>query len=212
VPICQEDMIGGQMAFSLLVLDALYRMGIHVTNEGAEAYYYTWRVVGAILGVDLEASPADLAGARDFSDLYLARHMGPSEEGVRLTRQLIELYEQVVPGTLMDPVVPALIRYLLGETSADWLRVPRSHWDTVVPLAPVLLGVLDRVKEASPLAAMAINRLDTLITTFELSSLTRGRVMQYSIPEHLRSEYGLSSAGPATGRWTPPPLSPLLPR
>ena len=212
VPICQEDMIGGQMAFSLLVLDALYRMGIHVTNEGAEAYYYTWRVVGAILGVDLEASPADLAGARDFSDLYLARHMGPSEEGVRLTRQLIELYEQVVPGTLMDPVVPALIRYLLGETSADWLRVPRSHWDTVVPLAPVLLGVLDRVKEASPLAAMAINRLDTLITTFELSSLTRGRVMQYSIPEHLRSEYGLSTAAPATGRWTPPPHSPLVRR
>ena len=212
VPICQEDMIGGQMMFSIQVLDALYRMGIHVTNEGAEAYYYTWRVVGAILGVDLEASPADLAGARDFSDLYLARHMGPSEEGARLTRQLIELYEQVVPGTLMDPVVPALIRYLLGDTSADWLQVPRSHWDTVVTLAPVLLGVLDRVKEASPLAAMAINRLDTLITTFELSSLTRGRVMQYSIPEHLRSEYGLSTAAPATGRWTPPPHSPLVRR
>jgi len=210
VPICQEDMIGGQMMFSIQVLDALYRMGIHVTNEGAEAYYYTWRVVGAILGVDLEASPADLAGARDFSDLYMARHMGPSEEGVKLTAQLIELYERVVPGTLLDPVVPALIRYLIGDTSADWLQVPRSRWDTAVQLAPVLLGLLDRVKESSPLAAMAIDRLDGLVTDFELSSLTRGRVMQYAIPEHLKGEFGVTSTAPPTGRWTPPPVSPLL--
>ena len=210
VPICQEDMIGGQMMFSIQVLDALYRMGIHVTNEGAEAYYYTWRVVGAILGVDLESSPADLAGARDFSDLYMARHMGPSEEGVKLTAQLIELYERVVPGTLLDPVVPALIRYLIGDTSADWLQVPRSRWDTAVQLAPVLLGLLDRVKESSPLAAMAIDRLDGLVTDFELSSLTRGRVMQYAIPEHLKGEFGVTSTAPPTGRWTPPPVSPLL--
>ena len=210
VPICQEDMIGGQMMFSIQVLDALHRMGIHVTNEGAEAYYYTWRVVGAILGVDLEASPADLAGARDFSDLYMARHMGPSAEGAKLTAQLIELYEQVVPGTLLDPVVPALIRYLIGDTSADWLQVPRSRWDTAVHLAPVLLGLLDRVKESSPLAAMAIDRLDDLVTDFELSSLTRGRVMQYAIPEHLKGEFGVTSTAPPTGRWTPPPVSPLL--
>src|SRR3954462_1999025 len=48
-PICQEDMIGGQMFFSLLVLDSLHRLGIHMSTEGAEAYYYAWRVVGAML-------------------------------------------------------------------------------------------------------------------------------------------------------------------
>ncbi|MBC3843127.1 DUF2236 domain-containing protein [Streptacidiphilus sp. 4-A2] len=211
VPICQEDMIGGQMMFSIQVLDALHRMGIHVTNEGAEAYYYTWRVVGAILGVDPASAPADLTAARDFSDLYMARHMGPSEEGVKLTAQLIELYERVVPGTLLDPLVPALIRYLMGDTSADWLQVPRSRWDTAVNLAPVLLGMIERIKEGSPLAAMAIDRLDTIVTNFELSSLTRGRVMQYAIPEHLKGEFNVASAAPAAGRWTPPPLSPQLP-
>ncbi len=49
----QEDMIGGQMFFSLLVLDSLHRLGIHMSAEGADAYFYAWRVVGAILGVDL---------------------------------------------------------------------------------------------------------------------------------------------------------------
>ncbi|MEU5216649.1 oxygenase MpaB family protein [Streptomyces sp. NPDC020807] len=204
VPICQEDMIGGQMFFSLLVLDSLHRLGIHMSTEGAEAYYYAWRVVGAMLGVDQDAVPATLEEARAFLDLYMIRHMGPSPEGVRLTRQLIDLYEEVVPGTLLDPIVPALIRYLVGDTGADWLEVPSGGWDTIVRIVPHLLGVLESIEDSSPLGAWALDRLGHLTTVFELSSLTRGRVMHYAIPESLRKEYGVPNGPARTGRWTPP--------
>jgi hypothetical protein len=117
-------MIGGQMFFSLLVLDSLHRLGVHLSEEGAAAYFYAWRVVGAMPGVDEEAVPGALPEARQFLDLYMTRHMGPSTEGAHLTPQLIDLYEDVVPGTLFDPVVSALIRYLVGDTCADWLQVP----------------------------------------------------------------------------------------
>ena len=208
VPICQQDMIGGQMIFSIQVLDALHRLGVHLTDEGAEAYYYAWRVVGAMLGVAQDAAPATLAEARDFSDLYMARYLGPSPEGVQLTRQLIDLYEEVVPGTLLDPVVPALIRYLIGDTTGDWLGVPRSVFDRLVPALPALLGVLEHIEDASPVGAMLLDRLGALTTMFELSSLTRGRVMHYSVPDHLKDEYGVRT--PRNRRWSPPPTSPLL--
>ncbi|GAA2945560.1 MULTISPECIES: oxygenase MpaB family protein [Streptomyces] len=203
-PICQEDLIGGQMFFSLLVLDSLDRLGIHMTEEGADAYYYAWRVVGAMLGVDQDAVPKDLQAARRFLDLYMVRHMGPSEEGAHLTRQLIDLYEEVVPGTFFDPVVSALIRYLVGDTGADWLGVPRSSWDTLVKAAPHLLGVLETIEDRSPLGAWALDRVGHLTTLLELSSLTRGRIMHYAIPEQLKKEYGVSTAVPRTRRWTPP--------
>ncbi|MER6912792.1 oxygenase MpaB family protein [Streptomyces sp. NPDC000594] len=208
-PICQEDMIGGQMMFSIQVLDALHRLGIHMSNEGADAYFYAWRVVGAMLGIDLAAMPKDLAEARLFSDLYMSRHMAPSEEGVRLTRQLMDLYEEVVPGTVFDPVVPAMIRYLVGDTAADWLDVPRSAlWDSAIRTAPALLGVLETLEDRSPLAAWALDRVGHYTSVLELSSLTRGRIMQYAIPEQLKSEYGVTSAKPRLDRWTPPPLTP----
>ncbi|QIY75470.1 oxygenase MpaB family protein [Streptomyces sp. RLB1-33] len=203
-PICQEDMIGGQMMFSIQVLDALHRLGIHMSNEGAEAYYYAWRVVGAILGIDQDHVPKDLQAAREFSDLYMTRHMGPSEEGARLTRQLIDLYEEVVPGTFFDPIVSALIRYLIGDTCADWLQVPRTTWDTVVKAAPALLGLLETIEDGSPLAAWALDRLGHLTSIFELSSLTRGRVMHYAIPEHLKNDFGVSTTIPPKSRWIPP--------
>ncbi|MEU1894181.1 oxygenase MpaB family protein [Streptomyces pristinaespiralis] len=202
-PICQEDMIGGQMMFSIQVLDALHRLGIHMSTEGAESYYYAWRVVGAMLGVDQDHAPVDLQQARRFSDLYMTRYMGPSEEGAHLTRRLIDLYEEVVPGTLFDPVVGALIRYLIGDTCADWLQVPRTPWDTAVKAAPALLGILEAIEDRSPLGAWALDRLGHFTTLFELSSLTRGRVMHYAIPEELKKDYGVTSAA-RTARWTPP--------
>ncbi|NEA63355.1 oxygenase MpaB family protein [Streptomyces sp. SID12488] len=206
-PICQEDMIGGQMMFSIQVLDALHRLGIHMSDEGAEAYYYAWRVVGAVLGVDQEHVPKDLQAARQFSDLYMTRHMGPSEEGAQLTRQLIDLYEEVVPGTFFDPIVSALIRYLIGDTCADWLQVPRTTWDTVVKAAPALLGVLETIEDRSPLAGWALDRLGHLTSVLELSSLTRGRVMHYAIPEQLKRDFGVSTGIPPKSRWTPPPAT-----
>jgi hypothetical protein len=206
-PICQEDMIGGQMFFSLLVLDSLHRLGIHMSAEGAEAYFYAWRVVGAILGVDQEAAPKTLEDARHFLDLYMVRHMGPSEEGARLTRQLIDLYEEVVPGTFFDPVVSALIRYLIGDTCADWLQVPRTPWDTVVKTVPHLLGVLETIEDRSPLGAWALDRLGHLTTIFELSSLTRGRVMHHATPGQPKKDFGVSGALRHTHRWTPPAIT-----
>jgi hypothetical protein len=203
-PICQEDMIGGQLFFSLLVLDSLHRLGIHMSTEGAEAYYYAWRVVGAMLGVDQDVVPKSLEEARRFLDLYMVRHMGPSEEGAHLTRQLIDLYEEVVPGTFFDPIVSALIRHLVGDTCADWLQVPRTPWDTLVKAVPHLLGVLETIEDHSPLGAWALDRLGHLTTVLELSSLTRGRVMHYAIPEQLKKDYGVPNSVSRNRRWTPP--------
>nr|WP_276209457.1 oxygenase MpaB family protein [Streptomyces dangxiongensis] len=176
----------------------------HMTVEGAEAYYYAWRVVGAMLGVDQDAVPKTLEDARAFLDLYMIRHMGPSEEGAELTRQLIDLYEEVVPGTFFDPIVSVLIRHLVGDTCADWLRVPRTRWDVQVEAVPRLLGVLETIEDRSPLGGWALDRLGHLTTVLDLSSLTRGRVMHHAIPEHLRKEYGVDGMVPRTHRWMPP--------
>lgn len=202
LPICQEDMIGGQVFFSLLVLDAMHRLGIRMSEDGAEAYFYAWRVVGAMLGCDMSAVPETLAEARDYCDLYLLRNLGPSPEGVRLNAQLMRMYEDVVPGTFFDPMVPATVRYLVGDTIGDWLEIPRTPWDTAAKAVPVFLGLLETIEDSSPYAEWALDKAGSLLSGFELSSLTRGRVMHHAIPEELKDEYGVKP--PRTGRWVPP--------
>ena len=61
-----------------------------------------------------------------------------------------------------------------------------------------------RAEDRSPLGAWALDRLGHLTSVFELSSLTRGRVMHYAIPEQLKKDFGVSGNVPRTHRWTPP--------
>lgn len=205
LPICQEDMIGAQLGFSVFVLDSLHRLHIHMSPDGAEAYYYAWKVTGALLGVDVEAMPPDTIAGRAFSDLYMIRHMAPTPEGANLTKQLIDLYQEVVPGTFADPIIPALIRYLVGDTIADWLEVPRSAWDTITTIVPAVLDLLERLEDASPYGGWLLDRAQRLALLLELNSLTRGRVMHYAIPTQLKKDFGVPSV--RGRRWTPPPLS-----
>jgi hypothetical protein len=203
-PVSQEDMIGAVQSYSVMVLDSLHRLGVHITNDHAEAYFHAWRVAGAMMGCDTVVMPESIEEGREYSDLYYVRHLGPSDEGVALTRDLIRLYEDVVPGRLMDPIVPAMIRYLVGDTVADWLEVPRSHWDTVTRLVPVFLGAWDRLQDSGAAGRWITDRFGGVMTNLELSALTSGRVMHYAIPEQLKEEYGVR---PANAKWTPPPVS-----
>ncbi|MDJ0382728.1 oxygenase MpaB family protein [Streptomyces sp. G-G2] len=205
IPICQEDMIGGQILFSILVLDAMHRLGVHMSEEGAEAYFYAWRVVAYMLGCDMSAVPENLTEARAYCDLYLLRNLGPSPEGVALNAQLMRMYEDVVPGTLFDPMVPATIRFLVGDTIAAWLEIPRSGWDTAAKAVPVVLGLLETIEDSSPYAEWALDKAGSLLAGFELSALTRGRVMHHAIPAELKSEYDVRP--PRSGRWVPPPAT-----
>ena len=134
----------------------------------------------------------------------MVRHMGPSKEGAHLTRQLIDLYEQVVPGTSSTRSSPRSIRHLVGDTCADWLQVPRTPWDTVVKAVPHLLGVLETIEDRSPLGPGRWTASATSPPVSNSSSLTRGRVMHYAIPEQLKKDYGIPGTVPRTHRWTPP--------
>lgn len=127
VPINQEDLLGTLMCFSVKVVDGLRRLGATFRPKEAEDYYYRWRAIGVLLGIRPEIIPEDLAAARALCRQVQRRHYGPSKEGQVLTAALIRMMQEVVPGPVDDPLVPAMMRHMLaGEEMdvADLLGVP----------------------------------------------------------------------------------------
>jgi ER-bound oxygenase mpaB/B'/Rubber oxygenase, catalytic domain len=84
VPICQEDLAGTLMSFSSIVVDTLHKLGVRVDEDEAEDYYYRWRVIGQMLGINPAAIPIDLAAARELTDLIAQRNHRRSEEGIEM--------------------------------------------------------------------------------------------------------------------------------
>ena len=191
-PINQEDLAGTLMTFSVVTLDAIQRLGISVSGEEREAWLHLWRVVGHLLGIHEELLPRDAADGEALMDAIRLRQWAPSEEGRQLTRALVELMqERYFPGTALDGVPVALIRYLAGDHCGDLLGLPSTDDARLLIEASEIIESLvelgDRELGLSRLFAEATNLLMKAFVQVE----REGKQVGFRIPQSLQDALGL---------------------
>ncbi|MEU4770292.1 oxygenase MpaB family protein [Actinosynnema sp. NPDC023794] len=198
VPVCQQDMVGALLIFSVQVIEGMRRMGISVTEQEAEDYYYVWRAAGAMLGIPAEAVPESIQDARELSAAMVESVYGPSSEGVALTRHLLDLYEKLFPGKLFDGIVAAMIRQVVNPEVADWMEVPKSRgWNGVVRAGTRLVRALERAEDDSTLATTILDRAGTILLGGSVRNLTNGQSTTLTIPSDLRERWEAEGRSPA---------------
>jgi hypothetical protein len=184
------------------------RIGISVTEDEAAAYYYVWRVTGAMLGIPAEVMPETLDEARQLNATLVEAAYAPSAEGVTLTRNLLDLYENMVPGKAFDGVVAAMVRQTIDPQVADWMGVPRSRgWTRAVRAGARLMRFLERSEDRSKSATSILDRAGTLLLGGSVRTLTDGQSTVLAIPADLREKWlstGICPAGPAAKDSIPP--------
>jgi hypothetical protein len=151
LPINQEDMVYTLMTFSYVVTEGFGTMGYHMTNRQREGYIHCWNVVGYLMGIREELLPAAYNDARELFEAIRRRQHGQSDAGRKLTAALLKSVEEALPGDHDDPLVAALTRKLVGDSTADVLGIAR----------PTLLQQLrlDALLEAWALSAAVATRL-----------------------------------------------------
>lgn len=190
VPVCQQDVLGALLIFSVQVIEGMRRMGISVSEAEAADYYYVWRVSGAMLGIPADAMPETLDEARQLNASLVEAAYAPSPEGVELTRNLIELYKGLVPGKAFDGVVPAMVRQVVDPHVADWMGVPRSRgWERLVRNGTRLMRFLERAEDRSGIATKVLDKAGTILLGGSVRTLTDGQSTTLNIPEDLRDKW-----------------------
>ncbi|SES14365.1 hypothetical protein SAMN05216188_12322 [Lentzea xinjiangensis] len=197
VPVCQQDMVGALLIFSVQVIEGMRRMGISVTEQEAEDYYYVWRAAGAMLGIPAEAVPESIHDARELSAAMVESVYGPSPEGVVLTRHLLDLYEKLFPGKVFDGIVAAMIRQVVNPEVADWMEVPKSRaWTGVVRAGTRLVRALERAEDNSALANTILDRAGAILLGGSVRNLTDGQSTTLTIPADLRERWEAEDRSP----------------
>lgn len=126
IPLNQEDLLGTLACFSVVVLDAMRKMGVAVSAADAEDYVYLWRTVGAVLGIQPGLLPRDLAAAERQRDLVFQRQGRPSRDGRELATILVDGIERHLPARGASVLVPSLIHLFLGDAGAAVLGLRES--------------------------------------------------------------------------------------
>lgn len=199
VPVCQQDLLGALLIFSVQVIDGMRRIGISVTEEEAQQYYYVWRVTGGLLGIPAEAMPETVEEARELNAALVEISYGPSPEGVALTRNLLDLYEKMVPGTVFDGVVAAMVRQTVDPRVADWMDVPSSRgWESTVRVGSRLMRALERSEDDSAVARKVLDKAGSLLLGASVRTLTDGQSTTLDIPSGLREKWLAAGVCPVT--------------
>jgi len=123
MPVNMEDMAGTNLAFSLVTLRAMERMGAKVDKETRDAFIHKWNVVSNLQGLDKALLAHTYEEALLLEKRIIRRLFRPSEEGKALTASLLKFIHEVE-----RPLAPDygahMIRYLLGNQVGDLLRLP----------------------------------------------------------------------------------------
>lgn len=189
VPICQEDLLGTLMTFTTLVVRDLPKLGVELTNQQIDDYLYIWRVIGTMLGIRTDLIPETIEDAIQLSLAIERRHHGPSPEGVALTRALLEMYTDLIPGEIFDGLFPALMRELVGDQIADWLEIPRSRWERFADATRGFGFVFNALERHTFIIGELVDRMGMALLSKQAIALAGYERAAFEIPQTLRDRW-----------------------
>jgi hypothetical protein len=147
IPISQFEMLGTLMTFAVVVTDGLRALGLPVTDDQADDWFYLWRQVGKALGV-VEPVGLSLDSAADGADFFdhVREDWATSQQGSALARTGLDLMRELLPGPELNGDGPTHVRHLAGERCADLLGVEPSDWTQIlIDPSPLLATIEGRV-------------------------------------------------------------------
>lgn len=92
LPINQIDMVLTCQLFSLAILEGLKKMGARISRREEEVYFFNWRVVGLMLGIEPELMPDTIEDGWILQNKIYARQINEHNEfGPPLNNALIDV-------------------------------------------------------------------------------------------------------------------------
>ena len=127
-PINQEDMLGTNLAFSLVVLRGLEKLGYSIDKTYEDAYINIWNVIGFLLGVKQEIMPKNYVEALKIDKQIADRQFRQSVEGQELTASLMQVIRSFAHNDITADLLQSQSRMLLGEKYAQMLGIAETNF------------------------------------------------------------------------------------
>lgn len=128
VPICQEDLAGTMLSFSVTTIQGLIISNITLNDEEKESYLHLWKVIGHLIGVRDDLMPDNYPDAEVLLNKWVARNHKDTEAGRELMGAMVKFWYDRVPGRIFDGVTSGWARLWVGDELADMLGIPPFDW------------------------------------------------------------------------------------
>lgn len=125
-PINQEDLIGTNLSFSLIVIRGWKKMGFNVTEDEVSLIMHYWKWVGRLMGIQEKYWPDNPKEAFTLEKLIHKRHLKSTDAGRQLIKALIGHYKSSFPDPLISTQVEPILNFFLGKEASKALGIQSS--------------------------------------------------------------------------------------
>ncbi len=122
-PINQEDLLGTNLAFSLLVLRGMRKIGQTVSTAETEIILAYWKYLGKLMGIQESYWPETAKEAFELEKLIRKRHMKNSLAGEKLIRSLLNYYEENQREEFLKGKSESLVAFMIGKEASQALGI-----------------------------------------------------------------------------------------
>ncbi|WP_296703005.1 oxygenase MpaB family protein [Algoriphagus sp.] len=136
-PINQEDLLGTNLAFSLLVLRGMRKIGFNISKDDTEVVLAYWKYVGKLMGIQEGFWPDTSKEAFELEKLIRKRHMKNSLAGERLIRSLLNYYEENQREEFLKGKSESLVAFMIGKEASKALGIKSE-----LPLTSEIMGTI----------------------------------------------------------------------
>lgn len=163
LPICQYDMAGTPLLFSVLMIEGLQKLGLEIPEAEADRYCLLWARAGQMMGVEPGLCREKFEKGRE---LLAALRMGegtPDEDGRQLAKALAEaggawtspLLRHTL-GPIRGPLTASVCRWTMGDDFANSLALPKGPTDALLPVVKSLTAAQNRLDRHSHGRALSL--------------------------------------------------------
>ena len=149
-PIHQVELVGTLLAFSLIALEGIKKLGVFYSEADADKYFQTWMSIGHVMGIKPELIPDNIDDGKQLWKQIVKRNFIKTKAGMELVDDHIAFLEEMVPGKALDGIVMPLMRFLIGPKISRNLGLPRPGlWIILINMMRAVFGLVSIFKESS---------------------------------------------------------------
>ncbi len=197
LPINQSDLLGTNLLFSIIVLQALRRCGLRFSKEESEGVMHFWKYSGYISGIEPELLASTESEGWRILDLIMDSREVADDDSRTLARSLMDAGGEAAHSVMgfeetrwVSRALYGFSQSFIGRKNADELDYPRTFWSWLMPLLKIVVATTELGRRGIPGGKRFMRRLGERMWNFAITAGLQGKPAQFGLPEKLSTDSG----------------------
>lgn len=209
-PVCQEDMMGTLLAFSVCNIEGIQKMGLLISDEEIDAVMYTWHIAGKLLGVDDSFNPESFEDGQLLFHYLIDKEKKLGVENKALVDAILNFMRSIFTPSILtntslknqNKLPEILVSYFVGRDVAPYIGLnyhTDAYYRHIIKSMAVILPNIFIQSRRTQLSLEAVVTGSAYLVASIFNFIKQEYVMEFRIDPSILEDWKMKAYLPGYG-------------